>query len=68
MTRKNHSIDNYPEIMSTKMVAEYLNIGYAKALRFVKSGEIPYIRIGHSYRVPKRGLLQYLEEGFRKVM
>ena len=61
------SLDNYPEIMDPKMLSEYLDIGYAKALALVKSGIIPTIRIGNHYKIPKKCLNDWLDQsGYRE--
>ena len=66
---KERLMDNYPEIMNPKMVAHYLGIGYSKALTLVKSGAVPCIKIGNSYKVSKEQFKLLLNEpGLRKVL
>jgi excisionase family DNA binding protein len=61
------SLENYPEILDPKMLSEYLNIGYAKALALVKSGAIPTMKIGNHYKISKECLNDWLNQpGYRK--
>lgn len=60
-------LDTYPDILNPKMISDYLGIGYAKALELVKSGAIPCIRLGNHYKIPKKCLVNWLEEpGYRE--
>jgi hypothetical protein len=45
------SLENYPEILDPKMLSEYLNIGYAKALALVKGEAIPSMKLGNHYKI-----------------
>jgi excisionase family DNA binding protein len=66
---KNKPLADYPEVMSARMVAEYLGIGYTKTLALLKSGECPCIRIGNAYKVPKASFARWLgEPGLRKFL
>lgn len=38
--------------VTVKELAALLKIHYHQALQLVKSGEIPYVKIGRSYRIP----------------
>jgi len=60
---------NLPAIISPKIIAKYLGIGYVKALGLVKSGDIPCVKIGNSYKVSRHLFLLWLEQpGLRKVL
>lgn len=63
------NLSSYPEIMSAKMISEYLDIGYVKALNLLKTGAIPCIRIGNSFKIPKKSLITWLDEpGLREIL
>ncbi|MEZ7892793.1 MAG: excisionase family DNA-binding protein [Candidatus Wallbacteria bacterium] len=47
------SLNEYPEILNARNIAEYLNIGYVKALKLLKYGNLPCIRIGNSFRISR---------------
>ncbi len=50
--------DNY---MNTREISDYLGICYAKTLDFIKYSGIKYIRIGRTYYVSKRVLMNFLD-------
>lgn len=62
------TLDNYPDVLDARMIAEYLSIGYVKALNLIKYGGIPYIRIGNTYRVAKRNFESWLMDSESKVV
>lgn len=41
-------------------VADVMRVSRMTVYRLVHSGEIPAVRVGHSYRVPQDALEQYL--------
>lgn len=62
-------MDSLPEILTPRMIADYLDIGYSKALDLVKSGELTCLKIGNSYKVPKTAFSTWLNTpGLRKVL
>ncbi|MFC2047118.1 response regulator [Chloroflexota bacterium] len=50
------------QLLSTKIVAEYLNISPLTVRRKVKTGEIPSIKIGHQLRFDKQQIDRWLLE------
>lgn len=63
------NLNQLPEVLNPKIVAAYLNIGYAKALELIKSGSIPCLKVGNHYKIPKKGFVQWLEEpGYREFL
>ena len=52
----------YPEILNAKMIAGILGIGYVKALNTIQYGGMPYLKIGNTYRVPKKSFVEWLFE------
>lgn len=69
MDTESNLLDMLPDILNPRMIAGFLDIGYAKALELVKSGEIPCLKIGNSYKIPKAAFVTWLNEpGLRKVL
>lgn len=66
----NNNLSHLPEILTPKMVSQYLGIGYAKALDLLKSPSGPStIKIGNAYKVPKEQFRLWLNKpGLRKVL
>jgi excisionase family DNA binding protein len=50
-----------PELLTVMEAAAVLRIGRELAYRMVRTGEIPSIRLGKQYRVPRAALMKYLE-------
>jgi excisionase family DNA binding protein len=59
--RKNESINDMPEIIDARDIAGYLNIGYTKALHFIRFSGISYMKIGNTYRVYKTAFLKWIQ-------
>lgn len=66
MSNQNELFKEYPDILTAKMIGQMLNIGYAKALHTIQFGEMHYIRIGHTYHVPKKSFIEWLFEKERR--
>lgn len=47
------NLEDYPEILTAKMIADYLGIGYTKALSLIQHSGISYLKLGNTYRVPR---------------
>lgn len=52
------------EFLAVKEVAAYLRVSPMTIYRLIHALELPAIRVGRSFRVPKRGVDQYLREQF----
>lgn len=65
----NLNLNDYPEILTAKMVATILNIGYVKALNTIQYGGMHYLKLGNSYRVPKQSFIEWVfEKNKREVV
>ena len=53
-------ISNYPDVLTTEEARLVLGIGKNAMYKILKSGELPSIRIGKLYRIPKAYLLGFL--------
>lgn len=59
--------ENLPEVLTAKDIAEYLDVGYAKALRLLKYGGIPNIRLGNTFRVSKQVFEKWLNKDQKQM-
>lgn len=51
---------DYPDAVTPEQVQQMLGIGRRKAYDLLKSGELPSIRMGRLYRIPKLSVIDYL--------
>ena len=49
-----------PKYLTTRELTHELRISPTLAYRLIQSGEIPSIRVGHMYRIPREGLQEAL--------
>lgn len=62
-------INEYPEILTAKMIAEYLEVGYTKALNIIKYSNLDSLKLGKEYRVTKKAFEAWLyAEGKREFL
>ena len=52
-----------PDVLTPKQVAEYLQLGRDKTYQMLRSGELPGVRVGRTYRIPRRLLEEWLARG-----
>jgi excisionase family DNA binding protein len=62
------SLSEYPEIMTARNIAEYMDISYAKALHLLKYGNLPCIKIGHVFKVSRNVFEAWVNEPNKKVI
>ena len=60
-------ITEYPDVLTPEDVMEFLSIGRNTVYNILKTGELPSIKIGKQYRIPKRYVLQYLYPCYNEV-
>jgi excisionase family DNA binding protein len=53
--------DTLPRILTVEEMAAFLGIGRSLAYSLVKRGEIPSVRLGRLYRIPRDTLMDWLE-------
>ncbi len=53
-------LNKYNDVLAVKELCEILGIGKNTAYRLLQSGEIPSVRIGNQYKIPKCYLKEYL--------
>ena len=56
-----------PLLLKAPEVAKLLGLGRSKVFAMVAAGELPFIRIGRSVRVPREALEQWIRDHTRKV-
>ena len=54
-------LEKYPDVLTPDDVIEILNIGRNKVYEMLNNGTIKSIRIGSKHRIPKKILIEYLE-------
>ena len=60
---KNNDAQNEGEVMTIREVAQYLRISEAKVYELARSGTIPALRIGKSWRFQKDLLKEWIRKG-----
>ncbi len=48
--------------MTVSEFAKYLGIGLNKAYEIINSGEIPHLKIGRKFKIPKKGIDEWIEK------
>ena len=51
-----------PDVLTPRQVMGYLQLGRDSVYQLLSSGALPSVRIGRTYRVPRRSLEQWLEQ------
>ena len=59
-SHENKKLEEMPEILTARMIADYLNIGYSKALHLIQYEGIQHLKLGSTYRVPKQHFVEWL--------
>ena len=49
-------------LMTVADTCRFLAVSRATAYRMMETGELPYVRLGHCRRIPKRALIEYTRE------
>ena len=58
---KERMFSEYPDVVNVKQMCEMLGgIGMKTAYGLLQSGEIRYIKIGKSFKIPKVSIVEYL--------
>lgn len=51
---------SYPDLVNVVQLKEMLGIGITLAYRLVKNKNIPALKVGREYKIPKRNVIAYL--------
>lgn len=58
----NDMFEKYPDVVSIKQLCEMLGgIGPKTAYQLLHEGEIRFLKIGRGFRIPKKGVIEYVE-------
>jgi excisionase family DNA binding protein len=57
---KRKPFSSYPDLLTAREVAEMLRVGMNTVYDLLNCGQIPAVRVGHSYRITKASVLEYL--------
>lgn len=60
MMTTDNAFKDYPDIISVKQLQEMLHIGKNRARDLLRSNEIPYIKIGCTFKIPKVNVIEFL--------
>jgi excisionase family DNA binding protein len=60
MMTTDNTFTDYPDIISVKQLQEMLHIGKNRALELLRNNEIPYIKIGYTFKIPKVHVIEFL--------
>ena len=58
--------DNLPDVLSIMDVAKALRVGRSKATNIVRFSDLPYVKLGNSYRVTKKSFLDWVERSEKR--
>ena len=53
-------LSEYPDILSTEEMCEYLRISVTTGYKLLRKKEIESIKVGTTYKIPKSSLRKYL--------
>lgn len=55
-------IPNYPDVLDIRQLCEILNVSVKTAYKLLRNGEIPHLKVGRAYRIPKCHVIAYLQK------
>ena len=59
---KEKMFSNYPDVVDIKQLCEMLGgIGPKTAYQLLHDGKIQYLKIGRSFRIPKKSIIAFLD-------
>lgn len=61
MFEKYKELENYPDILTLKDVANYCGISKDSARKLCLTNQLKHIRIGRLYKITKENLVNFLE-------
>ena len=59
-------LENYPEILDVAMVAKLLHVTSKTIRKHIEKNDIPAIKVGKLYRIPKNWLENYFDENEKR--
>ncbi len=55
-------LDNLPDVITTKQLAEFLQVSEITIKRAIKAGDLKVLRVGKSVRIEKESVMEWLEQ------
>lgn len=55
-------LDEYPPVLDVEQVSQIMGVGKQLVRKEILKHEIPAIKVGRIYRIPKAKLLEYLDK------
>ncbi|SET38440.1 DNA binding domain-containing protein, excisionase family [Natronincola peptidivorans] len=55
-------IDKLPEILTTKQLAEFLQISDQTVKRAIKSGKLKAFKVGKDWRIEKEAVIEWIDK------
>lgn len=54
--------ENYDDILTVEEVSEALKVGTTQVYKLVRSGEMNAFKEGKNWRIPKKGVINYVSK------
>ena len=55
-------LESYPDLLTVEQLQSILQIGRNKSYEILHSGQLKFLRIGKTIRIPKRYLIDFINE------
>lgn len=55
-------LDNLPEVLTTKQLAEFLQVSDQTVKRAIKAGKLKAFKIGKDWRIEKEEVIKWVKE------
>ncbi len=63
-----NSIPDDLDVLTPTQLAEYLSLGRDKVYALLAAGELPAVKLGRTYRTPRRALEEWLQRQATKSL
>jgi excisionase family DNA binding protein len=55
------TLKQYPNIMNVEQISEIIGVSTKTVYKLIRGGELPCLKVGREYRIPKVMILQYMK-------
>lgn len=55
-------LDNLPDVITTKQLAEFLQVSEITIKRAIKAGDLKVLKVGRSVRIERQSIIEWLKE------
>ena len=55
-------LDNLPDVITTKQLAEFLQVSEITIKRAIKAGDLQVLKVGRSVRIERQSVIEWLKE------